>query len=392
MLKYRIAYGMIVAIWLFLLFFTGHSFPLLVSIGLIALAFLFFLLLGRDVRQLVVDYESGSICKVGQKQEITIHIAARHWLFVAGTLKVRIAWYNRMFDREEKREVRIPLRGGRTETGAVCEYVTPLCGQEQIRIERIDCYDILGLCRRMVHLPQEQSVLVYPEPLEIQVDTQKLTQGMQSGEQICSNQKGNDATEIFELRKYQPGDDVRQIHWKLSEKMSELLVKEGSDPSHNSTVLLFDAGRIQEEKPIEESLLLTAVELGMSMSEALMEQGVPHDMMIAVEEDLYRVSVRNQADYTEMQEQWLGRKLQRQANGGIRQFFAQHREQEYARLIYITVEELPREIELSAADIDITVLMLKKDGNEVRAVREKNYQILELPYAYIQEHTCQIGV
>ena len=123
-----------------------------------------------------------------------------------------------------------------------------------------------------------------------------------------------------------------------------------------------------------------------------MEQGIAHDMMIAVEEDLYRVSVRDQADYTEMQEQWLGRKLQRQANGGIRQFFAQHREQEYARLIYITVEELPREIELSAADIDITVLMLKKDGNEVRAVREKNYQILELPYAYIQEHTCQIGV
>jgi hypothetical protein len=43
------------------------------------------------------------------------------------------------------------------------------------------------------------------------------------------NAKGNDTSEIFEIRNYRSGDRPQQIHWKLSAKEQELMVKEFAD-------------------------------------------------------------------------------------------------------------------------------------------------------------------
>lgn len=32
----------------------------------------------------------------------------------------------------------------------------------------------------------------------------------------ASNRRGEDRSEVYQLREYRPGDDIRQIHWKLS--------------------------------------------------------------------------------------------------------------------------------------------------------------------------------
>ena len=41
---------------------------------------------------------------------------------------------------------------------------------------------------------------------------------------------GNDGTSIREIREYRPGDSLHAIHWKLSAKKEELLVKESGQP------------------------------------------------------------------------------------------------------------------------------------------------------------------
>lgn len=55
--------------------------------------------------------------------------------------------------------------------------------------------------------------------------------GRQNEGQQTLSKKGYDATEVFELREYQPGDSIRTIHWKLSEKFDTVLVREPSDTS-----------------------------------------------------------------------------------------------------------------------------------------------------------------
>lgn len=53
-------------------------------------------------------------------------------------------------------------------------------------------------------------------------------------------QKGNDMTEVFALRDYVPGDSLKQIHWKLSSKKQQLIVREPSLPVEKSLLIFWD--------------------------------------------------------------------------------------------------------------------------------------------------------
>lgn len=51
--------------------------------------------------------------------------------------------------------------------------------------------------------------------------------------------KGDDSSQVFEVRNYVLGDDVRRIHWRLSSKQDNLVVKEFSKPiAQSSTIIL----------------------------------------------------------------------------------------------------------------------------------------------------------
>ena len=53
-------------------------------------------------------------------------------------------------------------------------------------------------------------------------------------------QKGNDMTEVFALRDYVPGDSLKQIHWKLSSKRQQLIIREPSLPVEKSLLIFWD--------------------------------------------------------------------------------------------------------------------------------------------------------
>ena len=65
-----------------------------------------------------------------------------------------------------------------------------------------------------------------------------------------SQRKGSDYSEVSDIRTYQPGDRPRDIHWKLSARQSELMVKERVSLSGSEHVLLLELpdDRQQAEK------------------------------------------------------------------------------------------------------------------------------------------------
>ena len=52
--------------------------------------------------------------------------------------------------------------------------------------------------------------------------------------------RGEDRSEMFQLREYRAGDDIRQIHWKLSAKTDELILREASQPESRELLLFWD--------------------------------------------------------------------------------------------------------------------------------------------------------
>lgn len=93
-------------------------------------------------------------------------------------------------------------------------------------------------------------------------------------ENYAPDRKGNDASEIFQLRDYVPGDPVKQIHWKLSSKLNHILIKEASLPVSRSLLVFWDKNT-EEASPDEMDAMAESVS---SICQALSQDGVQYTL------------------------------------------------------------------------------------------------------------------
>ena len=115
--------------------------------------------------------------------------------------------------------------------------------------------------------------LVLPDvwPVELTV-SERRSPDMDSSEYSMYH-PGNDPSETFALREYLPGDRIKNIHWKLSEKTDHLLVRQLGLPVNNAILLVLDNTADTAPSPEEREAL---GEAAVSVSAALCEAGLPH--------------------------------------------------------------------------------------------------------------------
>lgn len=115
-------------------------------------------------------------------------------------------------------------------------------GETQITVEKAYLTDLLSLVRlslKATHLSQ-CAVTVMPKLFACKVDICESPQMMPDSDIYSMKKAGNDIGEIYQIREYMPGDEIRYIHWKLSQKVDKLMVKELGFPIQNNILLLFD--------------------------------------------------------------------------------------------------------------------------------------------------------
>ena len=110
------------------------------------------------------------------------------------------------------------------------------CGCYTIRISRICLYDSFGVFRFKIKNPGVVKVVALPRLFD--VDTKKYIDSMLEAEtEIDKNApKGS---EVSEIREYRDGDSMKNIHHKLSSRMSRLMVKEYAADDGNDDGFLF---------------------------------------------------------------------------------------------------------------------------------------------------------
>ena len=117
----------------------------------------------------------------------------------------------------------------------------PNCEIIDIKINKIYVYDFTGLFCLRKKAGQTNMVLVMPHlpPIEL-IDKMAYVINEDEGTIYAENKPGDDPTEIFAIREYVPGDNVRKIHWKLSSKSDKLMVKDFSLPIKNNDMVIID--------------------------------------------------------------------------------------------------------------------------------------------------------
>lgn len=113
---------------------------------------------------------------------------------------------------------------------------TEHCGILHIELHKPGIFDYLGIFRLKVKKPAEQTVLVLPEPVETEIPTNL----MKCLEPRWRRKPGGGYAENYEIRQYQSGDHLNQIHWKLSAKVGELMLREPMEPEQGRMLLTMD--------------------------------------------------------------------------------------------------------------------------------------------------------
>ncbi len=121
--------------------------------------------------------------------------------------------------------------------------------------------DLMGLVRKRVVLPQTFfELLVLPRTFE--VDPLKLAPGDPGSELMA--RATEDLNAPSDIRSYQQGDAMKKIHWKLSMRKGELIVRKFDEPILQDVLILMDCsrppswGHPQAEADLRDALLETA--------------------------------------------------------------------------------------------------------------------------------------
>jgi hypothetical protein len=151
------------------------------------------------------------------------------------------------------------------------------CGKLDISLDEIRVCDPLRLFGRRREHASADTGYVAPAIFHVEIPAEYLDSYDIESYQYSQFEKGSDTGEVFGLRSYQDGDNPKQIHWKLSAKMDEVVVKIPSYPIENNILLLLD-NLLAQETELSAERKSKLMELFWSLSATLLEQGMPHSV------------------------------------------------------------------------------------------------------------------
>lgn len=147
------------------------------------------------------------------------------------------------------------------------EMDTSRCGRWTVRCVKPRVCDLLGLFSLPVKAPPEGTLFVLPVPME--AGPAPALTGARGRDLGLKPRPGGGPGEDYELRPYRPGDSMRAVHWKLSSKLDDLVVRETMEPRRAALLLTFDHfGPPEEVDGVLDRLC--------ALSRRLLEGNLPH--------------------------------------------------------------------------------------------------------------------
>lgn len=269
MLKNRIGWG----IWIFfaaLLYFfennTGTRILLVATLVLPLLSVLCAAAASKNARITLTVPES---CEKGTKALCTLKLSGSYTLWGAAAV-CAVSAENQLTGELSSCVLTLSGMGGKEKEFAVS---SAHCGAIRLWVEHAVLQDWFGLWSSRPLTVSEAYLTVYPDLFPLQITFAEQTTVMAEGDCWSMTRPGTDPSETFAIREYLPGDPIRQIHWKLSQKTDTLMLRELGLPAAEETLLLLETSfrSLPDAKAVDE--IVSAL---LSVSQALAFSGIPH--------------------------------------------------------------------------------------------------------------------
>ncbi len=293
-------------------------------------------------------------CRSGQQMKLKLRMSYGAFR-PPGNVWIRMSCENRIFGMEKEGELLLEAGRGRQQ-----EYELPvdtdICGGRILKISSVRCQDLLGLfsCKKSVE--ETYAYIVYPYEAHMYVSFQKHREREQPGELYDGKKSGTDVSEVFGLREYREGDPLQSIHWKLSGKMKQLIVREFGRPVNYHILLLLAPALRYGGREVKRETAGAVFDLGASLSRALLDQSMAHFVGYLSGGDLHCTPVDSMHSYEDMLLKLMADSLPGDGDEVLLAFLRRQMYRQYTKIVCVTGaadEAAARDLSVMA---DLTVL------------------------------------
>lgn len=214
---------------------------------------------GKNVR---LRLNAPDTVQKGQEFTVTIHKGSPRllcWVDVTAELVCRNGKTGELLTQ------RVFLDGKTTELSLQADH----CGPVALELDRATLSDSFGLWHRRLDNCRAELVCL-PDLFPMEVTVWETAVPLLDADRYSPHRPGNDPSETFGLREYAPGDSVRQIHWKLSEKNHRTMIRELGLPVVDRLLLMMDTIGTEGADGLTEAVC--------SLSLALICRGITHTL------------------------------------------------------------------------------------------------------------------
>lgn len=231
------------------------------------IAFLYFQMLPAT---LPCTLELPGTCAKGKKIIGYLHVVQNGRLPIFRGV-ARIRFHSLYYKQEQTAELDIMLMGGE-EGIAAFDLNVPYVGMMEITLEEAEIYGLFGIWKKTILSSMKKYLMVMPDTREIRMAIPDLGNIDPEGEEMRDSVYGYDPGMYQGIRPYREGDSMKHIHWKLTGKTGEIMVKELGIPSGREPRIYLDTA-LPDLNP---KCIDQIIEDFFSFSMMLIHQNIPH--------------------------------------------------------------------------------------------------------------------
>jgi len=271
--KKRIGYFILLAILALVYILSNSHLALLLLLFAVAAPFVSWMLLLYTAQQVNLAVNVPAMLMPEGQKSIT-YIVSNSAHLPAPTIEWEVVIKTQLSGRETSTKVSIFSRGRSVEEIPLA--LAGLCaGKLTVATRQVRVYDLFGLSYQRIEAPSDKVCLVYPRLAEFNINMSSRVES-EDGSIYSQHKPGSDQTEIFALHEYAQGDDLRKVHWKLSAKTDELIVRDFGLPLDYPIVLLLETQHLEDAA--EEQSLSCCLEAFISLSLSFLQLGISHNI------------------------------------------------------------------------------------------------------------------
>ena len=122
-------------------------------------------------------------------------------------------------------------------------------GYYTVGIDKLEIFDFLRIFKFKRKINDKQTICVYPQIHELLMPSSIMNQEQKESNKFYIIE--NDNSDVFDLRNYNEHDNMKKIHWKLSSKSDELIVKKYASYERTQSLIALDLQPIKTMDDID---------------------------------------------------------------------------------------------------------------------------------------------